>query len=85
MNTVLDDNMMLCLANSDRIKLKPELRMVFEVWLISLVAGYACVVCYGQRVGKGSEASSLHSLGQPQHELAVLETVSYFSVSRWRT
>jgi dynein heavy chain, axonemal len=31
MNTVLDDNMTLCLANSERIKLRPELRMLFEV------------------------------------------------------
>ncbi len=32
MNTVLDDNMTLCLANGERIKLKPEMRMLFEVW-----------------------------------------------------
>jgi len=31
MNTVLDDNMTLCLANGERIKLKPELRVLFEV------------------------------------------------------
>jgi len=31
MNTVLDDNKMLCLANSERIKLSPEIHMVFEV------------------------------------------------------
>jgi len=31
MNTVLDDNMTLCLANGERIKLKPSLRMLFEV------------------------------------------------------
>ena len=31
MNTVLDDTMTLCLANATRIKLKNELRMVFEV------------------------------------------------------
>lgn len=31
MNTVLDDNMMLCLANGERIKLKPNMRMLFEV------------------------------------------------------
>ena len=31
MNTVLDDNMMLCLANGERIKLKPSQRMLFEV------------------------------------------------------
>lgn len=31
MNTVLDDNMTLCLANSERIKLRPLLRMLFEV------------------------------------------------------
>ena len=31
MNTVLDDNMTLCLANGERIKLRSELRMLFEV------------------------------------------------------
>ena len=31
MNTVLDDNMTLCLANSERIKLKVQMRMLFEV------------------------------------------------------
>ena len=31
MNTVLDDNKMLCLANSERIKLNDEIRMMFEV------------------------------------------------------
>lgn len=31
MSTVLDDNKMLCLANSERIKLTPSIHMVFEV------------------------------------------------------
>ena len=31
MNTVLDDNKMLCLANSERIKLTPWMHMCFEV------------------------------------------------------
>ena len=31
MNTVLDDNMTLCLANGERVKLKPQMRMLFEV------------------------------------------------------
>ena len=31
MNTVLDDNMMLCLSNGQRIKLRPQMRMLFEV------------------------------------------------------
>jgi dynein heavy chain len=31
MNTVLDDNMMLCLANGERIKLNHSMRMLFEV------------------------------------------------------
>lgn len=34
MNTVLDDNKMLCLANSERIKFTPQIHMVFEVTLI---------------------------------------------------
>ena len=31
LNTVLDDNMTLCLANGERIKLRSQLRMLFEV------------------------------------------------------
>ena len=31
MNTVLDDNMTLCLANGERIKLLPSMRMLFQV------------------------------------------------------
>ena len=36
MNTVLDDNMTLCLANGERIKLKSEMKCFFEVQF------YAC-------------------------------------------
>ncbi len=28
---VLDDNMMLCLSNGERIRLKPSMRLLFEV------------------------------------------------------
>lgn len=31
LNTVLDDNQMLCLANGERVRLKPHMRVLFEV------------------------------------------------------
>jgi dynein heavy chain len=31
MNTVLDDNCTLCLSNGERVKLRSEMRMLFEV------------------------------------------------------
>ena len=38
MNSVLDDSMTLCLANSERIKLRQELRMIFEVQDLSVAS-----------------------------------------------
>ena len=38
MNTVLDDNMTLCLANGQRIKLRSQLRMLFEVQDLSVAS-----------------------------------------------
>lgn len=32
MNTVLDDSMLLCLANGERIKLHTNMRIIFEVY-----------------------------------------------------
>jgi dynein heavy chain len=37
MNTVLDDNMMLCLAIGQRIKLRNEMRMFFEVHDLAVI------------------------------------------------
>ena len=39
MNTVLDDNKMLCLANSERIKLTSSIHMLFEVRGVSFCCG----------------------------------------------
>lgn len=38
MNTVLDDNMTLCLSNGQRIKLRPQMRMLFEVQDLSVAS-----------------------------------------------
>lgn len=54
MNTVLDDNKMLCLSNGERIKLGNTVHMVFEVnlptkYLILIHSGReseACLACH---------------------------------------
>lgn len=44
LNTVLDDNKMLCLANSERIKLTPSIHMMFEVIYILSFNGFSNAV-----------------------------------------
>lgn len=49
MNTVLDDNKMLCLANSERIKLTPQIHMLFEVNIYALAWSESIrLVCHHQ-------------------------------------
>ena len=45
MNTVLDDNKMLCLANSERIKLTPQIHVLFEVNIYAVLWSEE-IICY---------------------------------------
>lgn len=64
MNTVLDDNKMLCLANSERIKLTSSIRMVFEVRCKDLLIMFFYFYC----------TTSLHT-----HSLCLCRSGSGFS------
>ncbi len=62
MNTVLDDNMTLCLANGERIKLKPDMRMLFEVCgLWSLCCWWGLIACGDRMCTSGELTASITS------------------------
>jgi dynein heavy chain len=67
MNSVLDDNKLLCLANSERIKLTNTMHMIFEVGDLSVASpatiSRVCILFILVRYGLcGSRASWLAAL-----------------------
>ena len=68
MNTVLDDNKTLCLANSERIKLPQSLHMVFEVQDLKVASPATvsrCGMVYMEQVHVGGVAL-IHSWGNTE-------------------
>ena len=60
MNTVLDDNMTLCLANGQRIKLRSQMKMLFEVQDLAVCTKTSKVVV--EIKGNTELEKAMHSL-----------------------
>lgn len=74
MNTVLDDNKMLCLANSERIKLTPSIHMVFEVRERQLSSKRLQVLTHREQIRQANNLPYLknyyifHYIREPLHK-----------------
>lgn len=69
LNTVLDDNMTLCLANGERIKLRSALRMLFEVENLEAASPATVSRCGMVYIGKNNNYLSYVKLSIDQLNL----------------
>ena len=80
MNTVLDDSMTLCLSNGERLKLKPNMRMIFEVLDLAVASPATvsrCGMVYIDEDVVGYSNVVIHSIDSILSHILSIDIIDY--------